>query len=137
MIPLLGCFVLFASLSGGCERVNRLKVYPVRGEVTVDGKPAAGARIFFHPEANLADPRALRPIAIVEADGSFRLTTYLANDGAPAGEYVVTVTWPTKAGADEEISGDRLKYAYADAKKSKLRVTVKAGNNDLEPFRLK
>jgi hypothetical protein len=98
---------------------------------------SGGARLFFHPVASVADPKALRPFAVAADDGTFRLTTYMAEDGAPAGEYVVTVTWPVKAGADEEASSDRLKYAYADPKKSPLRATVTTGGNALDPIRLK
>lgn len=129
--------ILFAVAASGCGDSSRLKIYPVRGEVKVAGQPAVGARVFFHPVENLGDPKGLRPVAIVEPDGSFQLTTYLTNDGAPAGDYAVTITWPTKTGADEEAGGDRLKLAYPNAKALKIKVTVKAEKNVLEPFELK
>lgn len=121
----------------GCGSSDRLAVHPVRGEVKVNGLPAAGARVFFHSATDPGNPRGLHPVAVVEPDGTFHLTTYLAKDGAPAGDYVVTVTWPLSAGGDDEGAGDRLKGAYASPTKSTLRATVKAGTNVLEPFVLK
>lgn len=130
------------ALAAGCGGAgDRRPVYPVRGSVFVKGQPAAGARIFFSPAANPTDPRAWRPFAVVDKDGSFRLTTYLAFDGAPAGDYVVTVTWAVKpagtSGADDgTVSPDRLKGVYGDPRKPKLKAVVKPGPNDLGPFRL-
>jgi hypothetical protein len=126
----------------GCSGIpGRLPVYPVSGTVLVNDQPAAGAIVFFHPAADPANPRGLRPIATTGDDGTFRLTSYLRNDGAPIGEYVVTVTWPAPraAGPEDEgtPSGDRLKGAYATPAVSKLRATIVAGKNQLEPFRLR
>ncbi len=75
----------------GCSRkdANRLEVHPVAGQVTFNGKPAAGALVVFHPK----DPAAavLKPNARVDQQGNYSLSTYSAGDGAPAGEYTVTV----------------------------------------------
>ena len=79
----------------------------------------------------------LVPFAVADPDGSFRLTTYLVADGAPAGEYVVTVTWPADpAGGDDAPGADRLKNAHADTTTSKLRASVRPGDNRLDPFHL-
>jgi hypothetical protein len=53
--------------------------------------------VVFHPKDN-ADPQAPRPFGTAGADGSFGLTTSRPGDGAPAGEYRVTVIWPGAAG---------------------------------------
>jgi hypothetical protein len=48
----------------------------------------------------LNDPLLARlvPHAEVDADGSFRLTTtFRTGDGAPAGRYALTLTWPLSA----------------------------------------
>jgi hypothetical protein len=125
----------------GCSAGNRKQLYPVSGAVFVQGEPAVGARVFFSPAENPTDPKALRPFAIVDKDGSFRLTTYTAYDGAPAGDYVIIVTWSTSpasaSGNDAAYRGpDRLKGVYGDPSAPKLRATVKSGPNTLEPFRL-
>jgi len=66
-------------------------------------------------------------------DGAFRLSTYDPNDGAPAGEYYVSVIWPTDGREDE----DKLNGRYRDPKTSQLTATVKEGSNELKAFRLK
>jgi hypothetical protein len=90
--------IILAAVAG-CTPSNRQKVYPVSGAIFLNGEPAVGARVFFSPAEDPANPRALRPFAIVENDGSFRLTTYTKYDGAPAGDYVVIVTWSIKSPA--------------------------------------
>jgi hypothetical protein len=103
--------------------------------VLFDGKPAAGATVFFCPVETEAE--ALAPYGVTDADGSFTLTTYLTFDGAPAGEYVVTVRWPGPPRRGEDAQGpDRLKGRYDDPKTSKLRATVEKKPNELPPFQL-
>src|SRR5687767_10889460 len=89
----------FALAGAGCGPSDPgLKpVYPVQGSLFVKGKPAKGAVVMFHPlPLETGRPTALRSRGTVGDDGSFRLTTYNTDDGAPAGEYVVTVYWPGK-----------------------------------------
>jgi len=98
--------------------------------VRVGDKPAEGAFVFFVPVNEPADQADSRPRAQVGADGKFQLSMYGDKDGAPAGEYVVTVLWEGDGGFD------KLKGQFRDASKSKLRATVKEGDNELPPFRL-
>jgi hypothetical protein len=106
-------------------------VFPVRGEVFVNGRPAAGAVVVFHPEHEPADPNGPRPRATVRADGSFELGTHAAADGAPAGSYIVTVAWRPGGG-----EGDRLGGLYADPARPRLTTVVLKGPNELPRFRL-
>jgi hypothetical protein len=39
------------------------------------------------------DPKAVKPRGVVGRDGAFSLTCYRADDGAPAGNYTVTILW--------------------------------------------
>jgi len=85
------------------------------------------------------DDKTVRPFAVVDPDGSFRLSTYETCDGAPAGEYAVTVVWPsfTTDPLGEETPGpDRLRKRYADARRSAFRATIREGDNQLPPFEL-
>src|SRR5207249_8533874 len=87
----------------GCGSDGRKPVYPAKGQVLVTGKPAQYAQVALHP-LNPADKDAPHPTANVGPDGTFVLTTYQAQDGAPAGEYAVTVQWwltSAKKGARE------------------------------------
>ena len=118
----------------GCSDGLPNQVYPVTGRLLVGDKPAAGAHLAFHA----IDQRIVsRPVAITESDGSFRLMTYAANDGAPAGDYVVTIFWRDESNPDEEsedddlIKHDRLRGRYFDSRKSTLRATVQPGPNEI------
>src|SRR5262249_26577163 len=87
--------MVIAFCCSSCQDGKRL--YPVRGHVFVNGKPADGLRIVFHPQDD-SDSNALRPSATVLPDGSFTLRSYLVKErvlkeGAPAGQYQVTCVW--------------------------------------------
>src|SRR5262245_42477737 len=112
---------------------GRRPVYPVRGQVLVSDKPAEKAFVVFHP-AGAQDPQALRPYGHARADGSFKLTTYAADDGAPAGEYLVTVVWLAPGGGEDPP--DLLKGRYRDPAASPFKVTVQQGPTELTPFKL-
>src|SRR5262245_22292716 len=127
-------FVVFGLLTGlglaglGCGGGGPT-FYPVSGKVLVqdrDGtKPAAGARLIFHPKKDYQSIDAIRPTAIAEEDGSFTLT-WGTTTGAPAGEYLVTVQWPEVKptvkkgigipgrGEERAEDSDRLKGRYND-----------------------
>ena len=77
----LGAILLVAGCSGGDGRVP---VYPVMGQVTVGGEVPEAALVVLYP-AQGGGENELRPSAKVNQDGSFTLTTYEADDGAPAG----------------------------------------------------
>ncbi len=111
-------------------------VYPVRGEVFVKGKPAAGAVVHLHPRPPGQNPPAS---AVVQPDGSFKLTTYTADDGAATGDYVVTVSWrPERKVENETIVGpDRLRDRYSSPERSGLKATVTTGANVLPRYDLK
>ncbi|MFO0928586.1 MAG: hypothetical protein U0736_16450 [Gemmataceae bacterium] len=95
--------------------------------MTVSGQPAGHVRVALHPLGNGA-AHGLRPVATTQADGSFRLTTYVAGDGAPPGEYAVTLIWPDESlPIDEcvELVHDRLKGRYSDPATTPLRITIR------------
>jgi hypothetical protein len=125
---------VFLALMAGCRREmfpDRKPVVPVTGKIVAGGKPAAGAVVCFHPLDD-PGPRALRSNGRVGADGSFALTTYAVSDGAPSGEYVVTIYWadPSKAPPDDEdedssdLPPDLLKGRFAARETSPLRARV-------------
>jgi hypothetical protein len=126
---------LVAVLLAGCAKSTRKPVFPARGQVFIDGKPVAGATVFFVPVE--IDPDGIAPFGVTDATGAFTLTTYLTFDGAPAGEYVVTIRAPgPPRSTDEEQGPDRLKGRYNDATKPKLRATIEKKPNEIPPFQL-
>src|SRR5439155_239758 len=122
--------LVLAALCASCEGNRRKPVFPARGQILFDGKPAAGATVFFQPV--VTEPDGIAPYAVTDASGAFRLTTYLTYDGAPAGEYVVTVRYPgpPRRGSDEDQGPDRLVGRYADVATSPLRATIEKKPNE-------
>jgi hypothetical protein len=133
-----GGIALALALAGcGDSGIPRKPVFPVKGQVLdADGKPAAGAKLIFHPP-DMKDPAAVSPVAIVDEDGTFTLTTYNKGDGAPAGNYAVTIQWaPPGANPNAWNTPDRLKGRFALVSKSPFKATVANQPTTLEPFRL-
>jgi hypothetical protein len=128
-----------AVLPASCSRrTDRQPVFAVTGKLMDGDKPAEKAVMFFHP---LNDPGAavLRPVGRVAADGSFRVSTYMANDGAPAGDYAVTVVWPKipeGASADETEGPDQLEGRCSNPKTSPWHVRVAETANNVGTFDL-
>src|SRR5687767_926845 len=98
---------LTVALAQGC---GDSRPVPVRGLVTVAGKPLAGAGVVFHPQ----DPHGKMAHAATGADGHYQLTTFGAEDGALPGEYKVTIIW-------EEPPPEWTQYRDSAPKKEELR----------------
>lgn len=127
--------VMLALAHASCStRTDRPPLYPVKGQVLYEGKPAAGAVVVFHGTDG-AEANASRPRGKADPQGNFALSTYEAGDGAPAGDYVATVEW-RRVDVHPAQGGSLLPPAYADPKLSKLKVTVVAGTNDFVVLRL-
>jgi hypothetical protein len=123
----------------GCRDANpdRPQTYSVSGHVLYDGRPAAGARVQLNAVGGALTFAKLCPHGEVGADGSFRLTTFNTGDGAPAGTYALTLTWPSPPQPGREEGPDRFKGRYADPRKPLRQVQVVAAENVLEPIVLK
>src|SRR5262245_43606682 len=132
---LLLALVLTAT-GASCSRTQpdlygeRKRVHPVKGTVLVQNKPAGGALVFFFDEKEAPDSKDPRPRGTADKEGKFALTTYDADDGAPAGSYIVTVVWPGGVLPDgREEPEDKLLGRYASKTKSTLRAKVAEGPN--------
>ena len=125
----------------GCgDSKDFLKTYPVEGKVTLQGKPMSHALVTFYPIEGEAKARLALPHGTAEEDGSFKLGTYSVGDGAPAGRYAVTVTWPNGPESRMGMPGyvaDQLQGRYGDAKKSTIEFTIEEQKNELPLIDLK
>lgn len=136
MNKILRFFLLsFLVVLAGCGGDRRTPVYSVTGKVTdATGRPVAGANVYFHPLNATADTP--KPRGTTDASGVFLLTTYDGNDGAPAGEYKVSLErWVTTNPDAGPVN--QLPPRYADPDQSGFKATVSAGPNDLQPFQIK
>lgn len=120
----------------GCGNNGRIPTYSVKGSVFVDGQPAKEAFVTFHPR--VGEPgKTLIPSAKVDETGAFSVSTYVAGDGAPAGEYDVTIKWPVRYNPISTLwEGDKLKGRYSNPQKTELKVTVEQKATELQPFKL-
>jgi hypothetical protein len=130
--------LLLLSLAGCGPRLPQ--TYPVKGRVTLDGKPVAGAGVLLIPKEG-------RPAnGVTDQDGAFVLSTFGQGDGALPGEHAVTVTLKKTVGVTvnaEGLEGDFnpekvheewiVPEKYSKAKTSGLTVEVSAG---MEPLLL-
>jgi hypothetical protein len=126
------------SLASSCSKSGDLPpVYPVRGTLAYNGEAVPGAFVVLHP---LSAPgiKNARPSARVAPDGTFRVGTFSAADGAPAGEYIVTVEWHKLviSGRDAVAGPNVLPARYSSPKTSDLRIKVVDGTNELPPLQL-
>jgi hypothetical protein len=134
--------IALTALISGCGKST--KYYPVQGKVTFRGAPASGALVYFHLKGN-TNPNLALPYAKVLEDGTFKVVMATGEEGAPAGDYDVTMYWPdtSAAGGDKEKGGsrdnppDKFAGKYLKAGPNTPAVTVKPEKNELTPFDLK
>jgi hypothetical protein len=120
---------------GGCSRSpGRLDVatYEVRGRVLINGQPASGASIVLLPvEEADNDPKTPANLligGIADENGEFRVITEGIKPGAPAGSYLVGVSWPDPKVEPDRDGGERgadlVPPKYRDPRKSGIEFEV-------------
>jgi hypothetical protein len=129
------------SMLSSCAKADRKPVYRVHGRVfDANNRPATGALVILHP-VDTSDRKPVKPLAYVDEQGAFALTTYAQGDGAPEGEYAVTIEWREKSAtpfAAQKEGEDRLHGRYGNPKTSNLRVKIeKQADNVLPPIQVR
>jgi hypothetical protein len=139
---LAGVVAFFAASVFGCgKHAGRATVYPVSGKVFVRGTAAEGVRVVFYPTTDeLRKPGMPLPAGETDATGTYHLQSYAAADGAPLGDYQVTISWPEpvppNANREQYQQKDRLGGKYLDPAKSQLAAKVEKGGGEIHPFEL-
>lgn len=131
------CAVLL--LAGcGSQEPGRIPVIKTTGRLTFKDQPVEGAFLVLHPKAETTTDLP-RPTALVKPDGSFQPTTFDSGDGAPAGEYVVTVEWRklVQAGGEWKPGPNLLPQKYSSPQTSDIVVRVAEGLTELPPIALR
>jgi hypothetical protein len=120
-------FILWIELRPPAEPI----LYAVEGKVLVNGEPAENLNVAFHPRGD--DKNLFCPVGRTNNKGIFHLMTRSDADGAPAGEYRVTLVWPDglidECECPDPILHDRLRGLYAKADQSKYKVRVGSSGN--------
>jgi hypothetical protein len=133
---------LLMLVTPGCGKSDgRVKVYPVNGKVSVRGMPAESARVVFYPVSDeLKKPGMPIPYGMTDGQGNFKLRSYDVDDGAPEGDYKVSIIWldvpPEKAQENPLSAKDRLSGQYSNPQTSKLTAKVEKGGGEIPPFEL-
>jgi hypothetical protein len=101
----------------------------------VNGQPASkGAQVVLYHEGDWGE-RAIVPMGMTDHEGKFEMETYAVKDGAPAGDYKVTIEWPAWR-RGKKVAPDKLGGKYAKPETSGLTAHVNKGTNQLPPFEL-
>ena len=111
-LTLLLTTILVSGCGGGLNEVT--------GKVTLDGKPVKGLEVTFTPK----DPTiGTTAIGYTQADGTYKLHYPGDKTGAPAGEYIVTIS-----GSETDGEGPPIRVApQAD-----LVRTIESGPNNFD-----
>jgi hypothetical protein len=135
----VGVALGFAILCAGCGGKGPA-VFPVKGQLFWQGKPAVGALVYFHSITETVDnqnpAKGPRPRGMVGEDGTFEIATFGKKDGAPAGRYQVSVVWTKSTGNGDEAM-HLLPTKYMNPDTADLPI-VEVGDQPivLEPFKL-
>lgn len=129
--------IIFATLLGcsATDLESDRQVYRIEGRVTFEGKPAGGAVVIFHPVDGSGD-RVTTPRAVTDENGRYSLSYLGDEDGAPAGDYRVTVQW-MRGGENPEQGTNLLPERFLDPNSSGLKVSVKSESGQVIDLALK
>ena len=108
----------------GCSTSDQPPLGTVRGKVTLDGQPLAGAIVVFSPVAE-----GRQSFAETSAEGEYELIYFRDTRGAIVGRHTVRITT-----ANEESPDERVPARYNA--ETTLTFDVKPGRNNAPPFEL-
>ncbi|QEH38419.1 hypothetical protein OJF2_70200 [Aquisphaera giovannonii] len=133
----IGVLTLAVMLAGcrASDRGEAVATHPVHGSVVLaDGRPVPGGLVTFVPQGTTGR----QAVGALQQDGTFRLTTEAPDDGIAEGRYRVRIEpFATGEGVTKLDPKARIPSRYMDEDTSGIEVTIKAGVEALDPFRLK
>ena len=122
----------------GCSSAKGPECFPVRGQVSYKGKPIAEATVVLHRIGGDVEGNQ-KPIAYTAADGTFVISTTKRGDGAPPGQYAITVELRAPQTIGEEVvrnGAHLLPVKYSRPESSGLKCTVEQRENEIPAFNL-
>lgn len=120
--------VFMLVLCEGCAPVPRDVLHPVKGRITLDGKPLPRGAVTLHPESNSTTWH--QPTGMIESPGEYVVYTSGRN-GAPPGPYRVVVfateaTTSPDGAARPGLPKSLVPLRYNDPRQTPLRLQVVA-----------
>ena len=144
-------WVLLAALAAagcgesGASSQERMQTVPVSGRVAYRGKPLGNVAVIFQ-----SNDGKVSATGTTDASGTFRLTTYAPDDGAPPGSYKVTVASgtpvkeiepgvlaPTPEEGETNATKPPIPVRYTDPTRSDLTADVTENGTNRFAFELK
>jgi hypothetical protein len=119
--------IAWASIGCGESGPPRNETFPVAGKVLVDGKPPGFLAVNCVRVSEIDKQNRTDSQCLTENDGSFKIATYVASDGVPEGDYVLTFQWGEINGFTGAYVGDKLNGRYSDPAMSTIKFTVVKG----------
>lgn len=126
--PFLGC-------GGGSD--HGVQLHSVTGVVLQGGQAVEGAVVALYRKDDLGSGIPV-PKGVTNAAGAFAIRTFEPGDGAPVGEYAVTVRFAEEVETPDGqiVERDRFEGAYANPNKPVATVEVTSGSNRVPDIEL-
>lgn len=132
------CLLASGLIALGCRSETRLPTFTVKGKVLYRQQPVGEAMLVLHPTVPFPVTTP-QPVAYANANGEFEFTTFQMADGAPSGDYTITVELREQRQIGEELVRDGrnlLPAHYSSPQSSPLRCKIVAGKNELPELEL-
>lgn len=131
----LGVISLISLLGVGCGNDTPPSadrpLHPVSGRVIMNGRPVAGVVVRLHPLNQVFDPDVPHPTGTTDAEGVFQLGLDDGREGAPQGQYLVTLEWPAGDGRSDRLGG-----VFAEPDGSGLTAVIDSSTTELPPIEI-
>lgn len=120
------CVLLSGCGEGIKKEADQKPTFKVTGSVAIDGNiPDPPVLLVCHAKNASGGALEKSPSCTSKPDGTFEFITYRDGDGAPAGDYAVTVEWKEYDVIKREYkAADKLKGRYSDPKKTEIELKV-------------
>jgi len=124
--------LLVAIVLAGCSPSYQKETAPVRGTVTLDGKPISAGGVSFRPVAGRGAGGQ------ISADGGYTLGTYSKTDGAIVGKHKVAISPPEYGEEVTNLPAGSVKIPqrYHNSESSGLEVEVKPDQENVIDLKL-
>lgn len=131
----VACTMLLAMMATGCGGERRVPTFVATGTVVAaDGSPVPHALVVLHPEDQAST--VPKPRGTTDDQGRFQLSTYATNDGAPEGNFVVTLEQWYRDDPNDAPK-NHLPPTLGKVESSGIRVAISKGENTLEPIQIR